>query len=253
MALSKQKNSSPQKNSISALLTTFALISLVLSLGCSAGALLVQSPTPTPTPFKTPQATFTITPIPKPTFTPSPTPTETPIPTPTKTPSPTPTETPEEADPPSEAAEQAPSQPAEPTATPTPEEPAASPTPAFPFSVAYYQHDTGSPGETRMTGWIRVDYGPGEYNTLSGFQIKAIAPDGNEYLSELSGAGAGDSTVKGTGDNHNMNTKLEFKPYTPGVYKIYLVEGGLQVSPEIEITLNADPMQYAHFDFFKAE
>ena len=53
MRLSKQKNSGPQKNSISSLFTTFALISLVLSLGCSAGALIVQSPTPTPTPAPT--------------------------------------------------------------------------------------------------------------------------------------------------------------------------------------------------------
>jgi hypothetical protein len=50
-----------------------------------------------------------------------------------------------------------------------------------------------------------------------------------------------------------MNTKLEIRPYTPGVYKIMLVEGGLQVSPEIELTLSADPLQYVHIDFFKQE
>jgi len=104
-----------------------------------------------------------------------------------------------------------------------------------------------------MTAWIRVDYGPGQFKTLSGFQMKAIAPDGNEYLSEVSGPGFGDSTVKGTGDNHNMKTKLEFRPYTPGTYRVFLVEGGVQVSPEVELTLSADPLQYVHFDFFKTE
>jgi hypothetical protein len=143
--------------------------------------------------------------------------------------------------------------PAEPTATPTPPEPTATPTPAFPFQVVFYKHDTGSPGETRMTAWIRIDYAPGEFKTLSGFQMKAIAPDGNVYMSDMSGPGAGDSTVMGTGDNHLMNTKLEFQPYTPGVYKVYLEEAGTQVSPEVEFELSADPRQYIHFDFFKLE
>jgi hypothetical protein len=226
------------------------LISLVLSLGCSVGALAVQVPTPTPTLRKTPRPTYTFTPYWTPTFTPSATPTETS--TPTETPTPTPTETPKEAEPP-QPAQESPSEPAEPTATPTPEEPTATPTPAYPFEVVYFQHDTGSPGETRMTAWIRVDYGPGQFKSLSGFQMKALAPDGKTYLSEVSGSGFGDSTVAGTGDNHWMNSKLEFRPYTPGTYKIALVEGGVQVSPEVEINLSADPMQYVHFDFFKKE
>lgn len=105
-----------------------------------------------------------------------------------------------------------------------------------------------------MTGWVRVDYDtPGYFKTLSGFQLKALAPDGNTYLSDVSGSGFGDSTVKGTGDNHNMNTKLEFVPYLAGLYKVMLVEGDTQVSPEIEINLSPDPMQYVHFDFFKQE
>ncbi len=119
--------------------------------------------------------------------------------------------------------------------------------------MVYFQHDTGSPGETRITGWIRADYGPGKFKSLSNFQIKVNAPNGQEYLSEMSGDGAADSTVQGTGDNHLMNTKLEISPYTPGPYKVYLVEGGAQVSPEIEITLSANPLQYVHFDFFKEE
>ena len=232
------------------------LFGLLFSLGCSVGSLIVQVSTPTPVPRKTPQATFTITPIRTATFTVTPTPTETPTPTPTptETPSPTPTEQAEEEEaPPAQPEAQAPSEPVEPTATPTPEEPAATPTPAFPFNVVYYQHDTGSPGETRITGWIRIDYGPGRFKTLANFQMKVTAPDGNTYLSEISGPGAGDSTVRGTGDNHLMNTKFEIQPYTPGSYKVFLEEGGVQVSPEIELALGADPRQYVHFDFFKTE
>jgi hypothetical protein len=225
-----------------------------LSLGCSIGSLMVQSPTPTPTRFKTPQPTFTFPPYWTPTFAgPGRTPTPTSTPTPTDTATLTPTkEQPQEAAVSSQATE-APPAPVEPSSTPTPEEPTATPTPAFPFNVVYYKHDTGSPGETRMTAWIRVDYSPGKFKTLSGFQVKALAPDGNSYLSEVSGAGPGDSTVKGTGDNHNMNTKLEFRPYTPGAYKVYLVEGDVQVSPEVEFTMAEEPRQYIHFDFFKQE
>jgi hypothetical protein len=229
----------------------FIMVGLALSLSCSAGALIVQAPPPTPTHFKTPRPTYTFTPPPTATFTPTPTSTPTPTLTPTQTPTPSPTNTPAEGD--SAPAAQAPPPPAQPTATPTPAEPTATPTPAYPFQVVYFVHDTGSPGETRMTGWIRVDSGPGLFKTQSGFQIKALAPDGNTYLSEVSGPGFTDSTVKGTGDNHNMNTKLEFAPYTPGVYKVYLVEGGVQVSPEVELNLSADPRQYVHFDFFKTE
>jgi hypothetical protein len=253
MRLSTRKYLTKQKRVISFILSLLAL----LGLGCSAGALIVQVGTPTPTPYKTPQPTFTITPIKTATFTPSPTPTatNTPTPTPTQTPSPTPTPALRETAPPPPEPVQpvAPVAPVEPTATPTPAEPTATPTPAFPFNVVYYQHDTGSPGETRITGWIRLDTGPGYFKTLSNFQIKAIAPDGNVYLSDPSGTGTADSTVANTGDNHRMNTKLEIRPYTPGVYKIQLVEGGAPMSAEVEITFAAEPRQYVHFDFFKTE
>jgi hypothetical protein len=255
MKLPNQKNSAPRQPAAFLLCAVFGLVGLALSLGCSVGALVMQVETPTPTPPKTLEPTFTLTPYRTPTFTPSPIPTDTPtlIPTPTQTPSPTSTpENQEAADQPAEQAAPPPA-PVEPTATPPPAEPAATPTPAFPFNVVYYQHDTGSPGETRITGWIRLDSAPGMFKTLSNFQIKVLAPDGNSYLSELSGPGTADSTMAGTGDNHRMNTKLEIKPYTPGVYKVQLVEGGLQVSPEIEITLSAEPLQYVHFDFFKSE
>lgn len=231
-------------------------IGVVFSLGCSVGALLVQAPTPTVPVNKTRQPTFTITPIKTATPTPSATPTETSTATPSPTQTPTEPPSPENtvaapAQPPAALVE--PAAPAEPPPTPTPVEPTATPTPAFPFNVVYYQHDTGSAGETRITGWIRLDIGPGQFKTLSNFQIKALAPDGNTYLSEPSGSGTADSTSPGTGDNHRMNTKLEFRPYTPGLYKIQLVEGGVQVSPEIEITLNTEPRQYTHFEFFKQQ
>lgn len=223
---------------------------LVTSLACSVGALAVAQPTPTATPRKTPKPTFTFTPPATPTHTP--TPTFTPSATPTETPIPTDTPVPEDGDE-AEEKEKAPPPPApaEPTATPTPEEPTATPAPEFEFKVDWYVYNTGSPGQTRMTGWVRIDYKPGYFDTLSGFQMKAVAPDGNTYFSEISGAGFGDSTVRGTGDNHNMNTKLEFVPYTAGTYKIMLLEGDRQVSPEIEINLSANPLQYAHFDYYK--
>ena len=236
-------------------LAVFMVLGLILSLSCSIGALVVQVPTPTPTLFKTPRATYTFTPPWTATFTPSPTPTQTPTPTPTETPSPTPTETTVETEEssaqPAAAVVEAPAEPPEPAPTPTPEAPEATPT--FPFNVVHYKHDTGSPGETRLTGWIRVDYSPGIFKTLAGYQIRAVAPDGNVYLSELSGEGRADSSVLGAGDNHSMNTKLEIRPYTPGVYKIQLVEGGTQVSSEIEIELSDNPLQYVHFDFFRNE
>jgi len=230
---------------------------MVLSLGCSIGALIVQAPTPTPEPRKTVQPTFTPTPVKPPTYTPTSTPTETPVPTATPTATATPTEALAE---PEQAAASAPepvaeipAEPVEPAATPTLSEPTATAAPEYPFNVVYYPHDTGSPGETRLTGWIRADFGPGKFKTLSNFQMNVLAPDGQTYLSELSGEGTADSTVKGTGDNHPMNTKLEIRPYTPGAYRVYLVEGGVQVSKEVEVTLSADPRQYVHFEFFKQE
>jgi hypothetical protein len=243
-------------------LIIFGLLALGVSLGCSVGALVVQVETPTVGPNKTPQPTFTFTPFWTPTFTPTPVPTDTPSPVPTSTATPIPSPTTENtvepalaaveaAPPPAEPA--APPPPAEPTATPPPAEPAPAPTSAFPFNVVYYTHDTGSPGETRITGWIRLDIAPGQYKTLPNFQIRAVAPDSQVYLSDLSGPGTADSTVANAGDNHRMNTKLEVRPYTSGVYKIQLVEGGVQVSQEIEVNLSASPRQYVHFDFFKQQ
>ncbi len=251
----------PTKNKLFPNRTTLAVaslaIGLIFSLACSAGKLLVQVPTPTATLFKTVRPTYTHTPNRTATFTPSPTSTNTSTPTPTSTVTPTPTEIPVEEEQPAAAApapaEQAPAAPAEPTATPTPAEPTATPTPAFPFQAVYFTHDTGSPGETRITAWIRVDRGPGIFKTLSGFQLKAVAPDGQTYLSEMSGTGSADSTVPGTGDNHRMNTKLEISPYLPGEYTVSLVEGVNPMSPEIKVVLSAGPLQYVHFDFFKSE
>ena len=247
--LSNNQLNQKKFNSLSFLWLGF--ITLALGMGCSVGALVVQAPTPTVPPHKTPQPTFTLTPYYTPTRTPTATFTPTSTPTPTDTPTPTPTEPPPAEN--GQPATQPDSQPAAPPPSPTPEEPTATPTPAFPFNVVYFQHDTGSPSETRFTGWIRLDLGPGKFKSLANFQMKVLAPDGNEYLSEVSGPGAADSTVPGTGDNHLMNTKLEIRPYTPGTYKVFLVEGGLQVSPEIELNLTAVPMQYVHFDFFKPE
>ncbi len=178
-------------------------------------------------------------------------PTETPLPTDT----PPPTDPPEANE--ASAAESAPPAPppppAEPTATPIPEEPTPTPEPEFPFSVTYFTHDTGSPGEVRMTAWIRRDSGPGIYKTLAGFQLNVTAPDGSTHLSEVSGPGTADSTMPGTGDNHRMNTKVEIRPYTAGEYTVFLEEGGVQVSPATKVNLSANPLQYVHFEFFVTE
>lgn len=234
-------------------LSLYLAVGLIFSLGCSAGKLLVQAAPPTPTAEKTVRPTYTFTPLPTATYTPTPTFTSTATPTPSETPTPTPTPTlePDQAEAEAPPPPPPPAQPP-PADTPTPEEPTATPTPEFEFQVESSPHDTGSPGETRITAWIREDGKPGEWNTLAGYQVKAIAPDGNTYLSEPSGDGFSDSTVPGTGDNHRMNTKLEIRPYTPGEYRLSLVDGaGVQVSPELQINLSADPLQYLHLDFFR--
>jgi hypothetical protein len=194
MESNQKRNPHLDKKFMSTTVVLLGFVGLILSLGCSVGALAVAQPTSTATPRKTPKATFTFTPpatstrTPTPTFTPSATSTDTPVPT--ATPAPTESET-EKAPPPP------PPQPAEPADTPTPEEPTATPSPEFAFKVDQFVHDTGSPGQTRMTAWIRVDYDrPGYFKTLSGFQVKALAPDGNTYYSEISGEGFGDSTVR---------------------------------------------------------
>jgi hypothetical protein len=232
-----------------------ALIGLSVNLACSAGSLLVQAPTPTATRLKTPKPTFTPTPFRTPTFTPTPTFTSTPTETPLPTQTPLPTDTPEddEAAEPESAPAAPPPPPAEPTATSTPEAPTPTPEPEFPFSVTYFTHDTGSPGETRMTAWIRRDSGPGIFKTLEGLQLNVTAPDGSTHLSELSGPGTADSTMPGTGDNHRMNTKVEIRPYVAGEYTVFLEEGGVQVSPATKVNFSANPLQYVHFEFVVTE
>ena len=83
--------------------------------------------------------------------------------------------------------------------------------------------------------------------------MRITGPAGQTILSKPSGEGTADSTMAGTGDNHRMNMKVEIAPYTPGTYKIALMEGDTQISPELEINMSAAPLQYAHVDFFKQE
>ncbi len=240
----------------------FALLLLgcfLLNIGCSIGSMLVQVPPATPTSMRTRRPTYTPSPVWTLTFTPSSTPTPTktftPTPTPTRTSTPTvtPTPVPTDTPKPEPAEESAPPQPAQPVSTPTPSAPTATATPAFPFMGIAAIHNTGSPSEVRFTGWIRVDYQPGKFKTLADFQMKVLAPDGKTYFSERSGSGSTDSTVAGTGDNHRMNTKLEIRPYLPGKYQVWLVQGETQVSAIIDITLSTSPLQYVHIDFSKKE
>jgi hypothetical protein len=191
------------------LLIILVLAGLLLSLACSAGRLLVQAGTATPTPLKTPRPTYTYTPLPTATFPPTP--------------------------------------------TPSPEAPTATPAPDYPFGVTYSLHDAEASEETRLTAWIKQDTGPGLFSTLAGFQVVVIAPDGNSHLSELSGSEVESSMGENTGEGHNMNTQITFSPYTPGPYRIHLVEGGVQVSPEVQLTLPESPAQYVHFEFSRTE
>jgi hypothetical protein len=228
---------------------------LVSSLGCSVGRLLVQAPTPTLAPTKTPRPTFTFTPNWTPTLFPTPTITSTPLP-PAATPTPEATATPEavavvptDTPPPPPPTNTPVPQP--PTDTPTPAPPTATPTPEYPFTVTPYVYNTGSPLETRITGYvIKIkDASIGDFDLMQDYQIMLIDPQGGEHLSSPSG-GRNHSTGEGLGDDHWFNTEVKISPYMAGKYRIWLVKDGVQESPELELNLIATPYQYVHLDFF---
>ena len=238
------------------LFSLLLVIILAVSLGCSVGRLLVRVPTPTPQPTMTPRPTFTFTPYLTPTPLPTPTFTVTSIP-PTDTPTVVPTATPEEAT--AEAASPTPAPqpptntpaPQPPTDTPTPEQPTATPTPQYPFTITPYIHDTGSAVETRVTAHVvkEIDFSTGSYETLNGYQVVLVDPQGGQHQSNLSG-GRNHSTGEGLGDDHWFNTEVKVAPYTPGTYRVWLTKDGTQQSPESEFTLAATPFQYVHLDIF---
>jgi hypothetical protein len=227
-------------------------IMLVSSLGCSVGRLLVQAPTPTLAPTKTPRPTFTFTPNWTPTLFPTPTITSTPLP-PAATPTPEATATPEavavvptDTPPPPPPTNTPVPQP--PTDTPTPAPPTATPAPAYPFVCQLITHPTGNPQYTYITGSVHkwVDQSQVNAAAQTGYVLVIISPAG-EYTSTVSGPGTTDSRGPGLGDNHAMNMKVEFSPYTPGEYRGYLALNGQQVSEEIQFTMQSDPQTYAHF------
>jgi hypothetical protein len=228
------------------------VIMLMSSLGCSVGRLLVQAPTPTLAPTKTPRPTFTFTPNWTPTLFPTPTITSTPLP-PVATPTPEATATPEavavvptDTPPPPPPTNTPVPQP--PTDTPTPAPPTATPAPAYPFVCQLITHPTGNPQYTYITGSVHkwVDQSQGNAAAQTGYVLVIIGPAG-EYTSTVSGPGTTDSRGPGLGDNHAMNMKVEFAPYTPGEYRGYLALNGQQVSDEIQFTMQSDPQTYAHF------
>jgi hypothetical protein len=231
------------------------VVSLAGSLSCSVGKLLVQVPTPTIEPTKTPRPTFTFTPYWTPTPLPTPTATFTPLP-PTDTPTAEATQASEEAtvetEPPTDTPPPPPTNtpaPQPPTDTPTPEPPTATPAPAYAFSCVLFTHPTGTPQFTYITGsaykWI--DKSMGNAKPQAGYVLVVISPSG-EYKSEVSGPGAADSKGPGLGDNHLMNMKVEFQPYVPGDYRVYLSQDGEQVSNEVQLTMTSDPLTYAHVE-----
>lgn len=194
---------------------------------------LPPSPTPPPTPTNTRVPTWT----PSPTYTPTATrvPSSTPVPTPTHTPLPAPT--------------------LAPASEPTPAAPEPSPTPEFPYDAMVRVFDTGAPQMTRVTGmvWKIVDLNLAIYDGEAGYQMRMVGPQGDVHLSEVSGIGGADSTCPDCGDNQRMNMKIEFAPYVPGTYLITLVQGEKQSSPEVTVTLAADPQQYVHVNFIPFE
>jgi hypothetical protein len=200
--------------------------------GAAAPAYVVASATPTrePTPTNTRVPTWT----PAPTYTPTATrvPTETPVPTPTDTPLPPPTS---DAPPPAAA----------------PSVPTPTATPAFPFLASAKTFDTGTPQVTRITGmvWKVVDRNQALYDGQAGYHMRLVNPYGGVFTSDVSGPGGTDSTCLDCGDNQRMNMKVETSPYVPGTYRVALMQGDTQVSPELELTLVANPPQYVHVDF----
>lgn len=190
---------------------------------------LTSTPTRPPTPTNTRVPTWT----PYPTYTPTATrvPTDTPMPTPTDTPTPVP---------PGEAAVG--SAPAAPTPTPTPE---------FPYDSVVEVFDTGTPQMTRVTGmvWKVVSVNMALYDGEPGYRMRLVDPSGNAHLSDVSGLGGTDSTCRDCGDNQKMNMKIEMRPYVPGTYRVTLMQGDEQKSPEVEFTLAPNPQQYVHVNF----
>ncbi len=222
------------------LISIFAL----LSLGCSAGAFLGQAPIPTPTPTKTPRPIFTATLIPSDTPMPSDTPTETSTDTPTPMPSETATEPPPPTKPPQPTRPPAPPPP--PTNTP---EPTATPAPTYPFPAVSVTYPTGSQLEFRITGFVwegNINTGVGQ--VLHGYQFKVVGPTGQKGLSNISGGG--NRSTQGD-DAHLMNFEYKLSPYQPGLYKVSLIKDGVQVSPTVEVTAQAEPYTYAHVDFIR--
>jgi hypothetical protein len=231
------------------------VLMLAASLACSVGRLLVEVPTPTAQPTKTPRPTFTFTPDWTPTPLPTPTVTLTPIQpsdTPTLEASATPEAVAVEAEPPTNTPPPAPPTeappPPPPADTPTPEPPTATPAPAYPFVCQLITHPTGNPQFTYITGSVHkwVDQSQGNAAAQTGYVLVIVSPAG-EYTSTVSGPGTTDSRGPGLGDNHAMNMKVEFAPYTPGEYRGYLALDGQPASNEIQFTMLSDPQTYAHF------
>lgn len=198
---------------------------------------------PTSTPPRAPTATNTRVP----TWTPSPTRTPTATRVPTDTPVPTPTDTPP---PPPPAPAGAASLPA---SVPPPVPP--TPSHGFSYDVMLDQFDTGTPRLTRITGmvWKIVDVNLAEYTGEPGYQMRVVDTYGRVHLSEVSGIGGTSSTCSDCGDSQRMNMKVEIPPYVPGTYRVSLVRGEEQMSPEVEFTLAAYPAQYVHVHFVPLE
>lgn len=211
----------------------------VPEVGLPGGEAVEYQDPPTPTPSPSPTNTLVPTWTPSPTRTPTATriPTDTPVPTPTPTPPPPPQ--------PGDA-----SAPAQVLAASTP-----TPTHEFPYDAMLDVFDTGTPRLTRVTGmvWAILDANLALYTGVPGYQMRLVDPHGRVHLSDVSGIGGTGSTCLGCGDSQRMNMKIEIPPYLPGEYRVTLVRGEEQMSPEVAFTLAEYPHQYVHVHFVPLE
>jgi len=189
---------------------------------------------------KTPQATFTLTPVPTDTPTISPTPTLTPVPT--DTPTLTPTRTPRPTGTPTST----------PTGTPAPPNktppPTPTPVPTWQFNLAeLYTQPTEANNLSIMTA---VQTGDGGW--IAGFRLIGSDPNGIVTRSEPS---AGESIGHTPPSDVVKSGNIKFEPqpravYISGVWTFYLENGeGQQVSDKFTIDMNVENRVWYFFRF----
>lgn len=226
----------------------YAWVGLLLAghlfvFGCTLASpfnqfLAAAEPTPTFIP-RTPQPTFTSTPVP--TLTPSqtPTPTITPSPTNTRTPTVSPTPRPSATPTPTETRTPGP-----PTPTPGPTD---TPTPSWDFQLAeLYSQPTDA---TLLSIIVAVQSGN---DWIPGYRVVGIDPNGIATQSEPSADGETGHTPPAEVIKSG-NTKFEPQPvavYITGTWTFYLESAdGRQVSPAFTVNMDVENREWYFFRF----